>query len=163
MLTAFFEIGSRELNKELQMKLTTLSVLALTIACTCAAQLMGQQLVLFEGEFDLPFTSAIADVPGWHEPISITGQLPSDLPAISGATLVVALWDASRPDQTCSSQHPLSGCATVDWSDFPTRPRVPKGGVFDNHLFVELADGIGEFFLSETGDLADVPDEFSNS
>lgn len=142
------------------MNVRTSAMMAAIVVLAFASQLFAQKIVLLEGEFDLPFASINhADVPGWHEPLSVVGLVPSDLPAISGAVLKVSLWDASRPNQTCSSDHPLSGCATVDWSDVPG-PRVPAGGVFDNHLFLELANGNGDFFLSENDGLAEVPDVF---
>jgi hypothetical protein len=55
----------------------------------------------------------------------------------------------------------LSGCATVDWSDFEDRPRVPAGGVFDNHLSVVSSSGAIDLFLSERRGLASSPDEYS--
>ena len=74
--------------------------------------------------------------------------------------IIVALWDAGRPDQSCSRDHPLSGCATVDWSDSESRPKVPAGGVFDNRLKLQLEAGEQSFFLSEQGILADEADTY---
>ena len=74
------------------------------------------------------------------------------------AALVLRLRDVERPDRQCDSDHPLSGCITVDWSDFEGRPGVPPGGVFDNHLTIQLASGPRTFYLSETGSLANEPD-----
>ena len=74
--------------------------------------------------------------------------------------IVVALRDAGRPDQACSREHPLSGCATVDWSDAESRPKVPAGGVFENSLQLQLGAGVRTFYLSELGFLADKADTF---
>ena len=79
----------------------------------------------------------------------------------AGASLVLVLRDASRPGQTCDRQHPLSGCATVDWSVFEGRPGVPPGGVFDNRIVIRRPSGERTLFLSEGGVLADAPDSYS--
>jgi hypothetical protein len=85
-------------------------------------------------------------------------SLAQDLGSTAGAFLVVALRDIDRTDQACSSEHPLSGCATVDWSDFDGRPGVPPSGIFDNRLSLVLQSGTRHFFLSESSALADAPD-----
>ena len=74
--------------------------------------------------------------------------------------IIVTLWDAGRPDQACSQDHPLSGCATVDWSDAESRPKVPAGGVFDNNLKLQLSEGERTFYLSEQGFLTNEADTF---
>ncbi len=102
----------------------------------------------------VPAASSFDD-PGFHEVVEVSGTLTDAVPA--GATLVLSLRDAGRPTATCGSEHPLSGCVTVDWSDSPGRPHVPSGGVFDNHLTV----GDRTWFLSEDGTLADRPDPFA--
>lgn len=79
----------------------------------------------------------------------------------SGRKLVVRLRESSRPGQTCSQDHPLSGCATVDWSDSPDRPRVPASGVFDNSLTLSLARGPLTLFLRADGALATSPEAFN--
>ena len=85
-------------------------------------------------------------------------SLAQDLGSTAGAFLVVALRDIDRTDQACSSEHPLSGCATVDWSDFDGRPGVPPSGIFDNRLSLVLQSGTRHVFLSESSALADAPD-----
>jgi len=112
------------------------------------------------GEFNLPAANAFGE-PGFHTAFTLTARVPDDLGTTAGAQIVVSLRDASRPQQTCNAHHPLSGCATVDWSDFEGRPNVPAGGVFDNRLTLQLESGERSFFLSQTGVLADVPDAFS--
>jgi hypothetical protein len=113
--------------------------------------------VLASGSFDLPAADSF-DAPGFHEVLEFTTAIPA---ASAGGSLIVRLRDVSRPNQTCDSEHPLSGCATVDWSDFEDRPAVPSGGVFDNRLSIDLADGTRTWYLSETGALADTPDDYS--
>lgn len=115
---------------------------------------------LAAGEFSLPAAGAFGQA-GFHKVLAASGRLPRALGRTSGMRLVVMLRDAGRQNQTCSSEHPLSGCATVDWSDNESRPHVPPGGVFDNSLIVRLASGSRKFFLSESGVLADKPDAFS--
>ncbi len=115
---------------------------------------------LASGEFQLPAACAFGD-PGFHEALTADPQLPADLGSTSGLILVLELRDAGRPDVTCSRNHPLSGCATVDWSDAESRPKVPPGGVFDNSLTVELVSGSMTFYLSESDTLNDEPNPFS--
>jgi hypothetical protein len=115
--------------------------------------------VLLEGEVELATANTFGD-PGFHQVLELTGTVPEEVAEIGGE-LVATLVDIDRPDQECDRHHPLSGCATVDWSDFEDRPGVPSGGVFDNHLTVISTSGPVELFLSETGRLADVPDSYS--
>ena len=98
---------------------------------------------------------------GFHEALTATHELPPDLRLPPGARLVLSLRDVGRPSQQCGREHPLSGCATVDWSDATGRPHVPASGVFDSHVTLALAGGSRLFFLSESGALADAPDAFS--
>ena len=114
---------------------------------------------LISGEFILPAAQSFGDS-GFHEVLIVTQSLPQDIGSTEGLRLVLALRDADRPGQTCSQDHPLSGCATVDWSDSQGRPGVPPGGVFDNHLTLRLASAERSFFLSDTGALNDAPDDF---
>ena len=111
------------------------------------------------GEFDLPAANAFGE-PGFHETVQLTHSIPSAIETSAGMRIVVSLWDAGRPDQACSSDHPLSGCATVDWSDSEGRPNVPAGGVFENSLELPLRDGARTFYLSERGLLADEADVY---
>ena len=73
---------------------------------------------------------------------------------------MLKLWDAGCPERDCNREHPLSGLATVDWSDAPGRPNVPPGGVFEKSITLQLAAGESSFFLSEPGGLNDQPDAF---
>ena len=97
---------------------------------------------------------------GFHAVLSAQATL-RDVVAPAGSRLVLSLRDATRPEQSCESEHPLSGCATVDWSDFEGRPGVPDGGVFTQRLTLALADGPRDFFLSEREGLASQADDFS--
>ena len=115
--------------------------------------------ILAEGEFRLAAANAFGE-PGFHEVLTATHDLPSGLGSMKGSRLVLKLWDGGRPDLDCGSDHPLSGCATVDWSDAPGRPNVPTGGVFENSVTLQSADGEHGFSLSESGVLADSPDDF---
>ena len=110
------------------------------------------------GLLDPPRASAFGE-PGFHEVLTASGDVPQ-APA-SGSRLVLRLWDADRPDDICSFDHPLSGCATVDWSDDDRRPGVPPGGVFQNSLTLELTSGVQTFFLSQSDALNDEPDPFA--
>ena len=92
--------------------------------------------------------------------VVVNASLPSDLGPTSGRRLALTLRDSSRPDQTCSRQHPLSGCVTVDWSDGPSRPNVPPGGVFDNHLALPVDGAQSLLFLHEDGRLDTEPESF---
>ena len=116
-------------------------------------------VVLLAGEFRLPAAGSFGS-PGFHEVLQATVALPDGFSASAGARLIVSLQDASRPAQACSRDHPLSGCATVDWSDSDGRPGVPPGGVFDNRLTLRTAAGEQSFFLSAAGALAATPDRF---
>ena len=114
---------------------------------------------LAAGEFNLRAAGAFGE-PGFHEDLSATHILPQDLDSTADRTLVLKLKDAGRSSQTCSQQHPLSGCATVDWSDSPDRPKVPSGGVFENRVTLQLVSGVRRFYLSESGSLNEAPDPF---
>jgi len=119
----------------------------------------GVDLVLLAGSIDIPAAGAFGD-PGFHQPYVLTGIVPEAAVGLSGV-LVVRLRDVGRPSQKCDRNHPLSGCATVDWSDFEDRPGVPEGGVFDNRLNVISGRGPVGLFLSESGTLATTPDAYS--
>lgn len=116
------------------------------------------EYVLLEGEAELATASAFGD-PGFHEILELIGTVPEE--AGGAGEMLVILTDLGRPEKECDRDHPLSGCATVDWSDFEDRPGVPTGGVFDNHLNVVSTSGPIELFLSETRDLAEAPDSYS--
>jgi hypothetical protein len=116
--------------------------------------------VLASGNFDLAAAGAFG-APGFHEPYTFSHQLPETLEHSGAMRIVIALWDAGRPNESCGQHHPLSGCATVDWSDSPSRPKVPTDGVFNNSITLPLASGETTFYLSETGSLAEQPDAFA--
>ncbi len=105
------------------------------------------------------------DDPGFHHSLSIQGILPTDLDGaevgVSGYTILISLRDASRPEQTCDRDHPLSGCVTIDWADSPGRPHVPTTGVFDNQVSLMTTRGLRHLYLSEAGSLSEVSNDFS--
>jgi hypothetical protein len=119
----------------------------------------GADVVVFSGSIEVPAAAAFGDS-GFHEPFTLSGTVPESAAGVTG-DLVVKLVDVGRPSQTCEREHPLSGCATVDWSDFENRPGVPAGGVFDNRLNIVLASGAVDLFLSESRGLAATPDQYS--
>ena len=114
---------------------------------------------LASGELSLPAATSFGS-PGFHEVLTDSQTLPQDIAAAAGRRLVLTLRDLGRPEQRCSREHPLSGCATVDWSDFDGRPGVPPGGVFEHRLVLQLASGEQSFFLSESGSLNEAPDPY---
>ncbi len=130
---------------------------AVSATSSAATPSAGLSRILAEGTFDLVAALAFED-PGFHQVIDLEGVFAEEVPA--GGQLVLRLYDASRPDQECGSEHPLSGCATVDWSDSANRPSVPAGGVFDNRLSLAVDQGTVDLFLSESGGLVEVPDRF---
>jgi hypothetical protein len=97
--------------------------------------------------------------PGFHQVLTTAARLPARLPG--SARLVLSLRDLSRPSQRCGFDHPLSGCATVDWSDDPSRPNVPPGGVFTNAITVRLTSGPRTVYLRSSGALSDRPEPFA--
>jgi hypothetical protein len=115
--------------------------------------------VLAGGVFSLVEADAFGQ-PGFHEVVAVSATLPAAAPPDLGRTLVIRLRDAGRPGQTCAQDHPVSGCATVDWSDSPDRPNVPRSGVFDNSLSLPLATGTTTLFLRANGALAASPEAF---
>lgn len=117
----------------------------------------GQRLAA--GEFSLPAAADFGD-PGFHAVVTATATLPENGQVSSGGRIVLTLKDAGRPQQTCATEHPLSGCATVDWSDSPDRPHVPPSGVFINTITLQLASGPKTLYLSQSGALASGPDAF---
>ena len=114
---------------------------------------------LTTGEFRLPAAGAFG-APGFHEVLTATYEVPAGLGSTEGLRLVLRLRDVTRPQSICSRDHPLSGCATVDWSDAESRPNVPRGGVFDNSITLRLGSGPLALFLSESGALNREPDRF---
>ena len=134
-----------------------------TVATTSPSPLStvpgGDDVVVMSGSVELPAAADFGDS-GFHEPLTLSGTVPESAAGVAG-DIVVRLVDAGRPNQVCDREHPLSGCATVDWSDFEDRPGVPPGGVFDNRLSIVLGSGPVDVFLSESGGLADVPDQYS--
>lgn len=140
-------------------RLPVLGAALLAAACggaeKAASPPAGSGTVLAAGELELPAAEAFGES-GFHEALTGEATLPTELGPTEGRRLVLRLRDAGRPSQACDTEHPLSGCATVDWSDDESRPNVPPGGVFDNRL--EL--GGQTFFLSESGALAGAPDQF---
>ncbi|MFQ5744727.1 MAG: hypothetical protein ACE5HV_14240, partial [Acidobacteriota bacterium] len=117
-------------------------------------------VTIASGMFSLPAAGGFQDA-GFHKSFRVAHLIPEAVGRTAGRRLVVALRDASRPSQTCSAEHPTSGCATVDWSDLQGRPHVPRGGVFDNSLQVDLTGGSQTFYLSEKRKLGEVPDPYS--
>ncbi len=113
---------------------------------------LSSAVVLAQGVLTVPAATSF-DTAGFHERYELALAVPADLGSTVGSRLVLALRDVSRPDQRCDREHPLSGCATVDWSDF--------GGAFDNRLTLSLGAGERNFFLSESGSLMLVADAFS--
>lgn len=116
--------------------------------------------IIAAGVFDLADADSF-ESEGFHQVIELDTVIAGGYTVPAGASLILVLRDASRPSQTCDRQHPLSGCATVDWSDFEGRPGVPDGGVFDNRLVIQRPSGERTLFLSESGSLADAPDAYS--
>lgn len=131
-----------------------------TVPAPTAATLPAGGVVLASGEFSIPASVGFG-VPGSHDVLTASGTTPADLATTAGMRLVIELRDVSRPELKCTSEHPLGGCATVDWSDFPERPKVPESGVFDNHITLRLASGERTFYLSEQNRLADKPDAYA--
>lgn len=119
----------------------------------------GERDVIAAGVLELPAASSFG-APGFHEVLMAQPSVPADIGPTAGRRLVLSLRDVGRPDQECSQQHPLSGCATVDWSDSPGRPNVPPDGVFDNHLALELSTGPLTLFFHEDAELATEPEQF---
>ncbi len=116
-------------------------------------------IVLASGNFDLPAADAFG-APGFHQSYTFSHRLPENLDHAGTTRIVIALWDASRPNVSCGQHHPLSGCATVDWSDSPSRPNVPTDGLFNNSISLPLTSGETTFYLSEAGSLAEQPDAY---
>lgn len=114
-------------------------------------------LVLTSGELVLPGAGTESDS-GNHEVLIVRHQLRSDLEGTSGRLLVLSLQDLSRPTQSCPSEEPEDGCATLDWSADPEDPRVPPDGQFVNRLDFELTSGPRRAYLSRSFHLNDVPD-----
>lgn len=117
----------------------------------------GQPLAA--GEFSLAAAGDFGD-PGFHAVVTATATLPESRTVTSGRSLVLTLKDAGRTNQTCATEHPLSGCATVDWSDSPDRPHVPPTGVFINTIRLQLSSGPRTLYLRQSGALASSPDAF---
>lgn len=129
------------------------------VSITPGVQVPGEGVApIFAGTLELPAAVAFGD-PGFHQVLTFQGTV-ADAPAAGPVTIVLSLVDATRPSQTCSQEHPLSGCATVDWSDDPTRPGTPDSGVFDNRITVRLADREHDLYLTPEGNFREDPNLF---
>ena len=116
--------------------------------------------VLASGTFEVPAVQGINDAPGFHEVFDATALVPPSIHVGSGSRILIRFRDRTRPDVTCASEHPLSGCVTLDWSDFPERPRVPAEGAFEQRLTLDAAAGHQDLFLSQSGTLNARPDHY---
>lgn len=85
---------------------------------------------------------------GFHYPVTVRMKVQG-----GGRTVVLALRNVSRPDQRCTQDHPLGGCVTVDWADDPSRPHVPRSGVFANTVAIRTAQGTELLHLHPAGTL----------
>ncbi len=129
--------------------LTTLAPDATDPSTTAVASAPGAEQVLVRGSVKIPSVVGIKDAPGFHDVFETSATLPSALAATKGATLIVRFRDLTRPTMTCSYEHPLSGCVTLDWSDFPERPKVPAGGAFEQRVSLPTSTGGLDLFLSQ--------------
>jgi len=116
--------------------------------------------VLASGTFEVPAVQGINDAPGFHEVFDATALVPPSIHVGSGSRILIRFRDRTRPDVKCASEHPLSGCVTLDWSDFPERPRVPAEGAFEQRLTLDAAAGHQDLFLSQSGTLNARPDHY---
>ena len=116
--------------------------------------------LLASGAFDVPAVQGIKDAPGFHEVFDATALVPPAIHVGSGSRILIRFRDRTRPHVTCASEHPLSGCVTLDWSDFPERPRVPAGGAFEQRLTLDAAAGHQDLYLSQSGTLNARPDQY---
>ncbi len=106
-----------------------------------------QSPALASGELALPAARAFGDA-GLHERLGSPHAVGA---AAHRDTAGPPTARCDPPTQTSGSEHPLSGCATVHWSDDVSRPKIPVGGVFENSITVRLATGTLRLFLCETG------------
>ena len=120
----------------------------LTTASLCATPVQGQ--VIASGQFEL--REGIQ-----FKQFSFRHTVPLGLGSTTGRQLAVRLRDVTQPDRTCEIDHPLSGCATIDWP-------LPEGTVplvdenFRNLVAVETANGLLEFHLRMDDGLSSQPE-----
>lgn len=112
--------------------------------------------MLASGTLSLPAASIVGTT-GDHEAFALTHRLTAEQGATAGQRLVVRLRDLSRPGMGCSSDEPEDGCATIDWSDDPSKPNVPRSGRFENRVTLELTSGVKDFFLTYNEVLVETP------
>lgn len=125
------------------------------LALLASAALAGASRagVVAGGLLTLPAAAAFGE-PGFHQVLVAAGRLRGGISGQGPFRLTISLRDLGRPGLTCSSEHPLSGCATVDWADDPSRPKVPASGVFANWLTLRLHSGERTLFFRRAGALA---------
>jgi hypothetical protein len=105
-----------------------------------------------------PIAQGVLHVPGLPAPeradhvFSFGQDLRKGATARRGDTLILTLRDVGRPRSTCANDHPLSGCATIDW--FGGEPGR-RGRPLSNSVTIDLASGPHTFYLRETGALSD--------
>ena len=111
---------------------------------------------LLRGILALPAAESFA-APGFHQVLIAGGRVPALVASASRFRLTLTLRDLGRPRRRCSIDHPLSGCATVDWADDPSRPKVPAGGVFSNRITLRLGQAVESLYLRRSGTLGRAP------
>ena len=115
---------------------------------------------LLQGALALPAADSFG-APGFHQVLVAGGRVPARVASAKRFRLTLTLRDLGRPHRRCSTDHPLSGCATVDWADDPSRPKVPAGGVFSNRITLRLGRSVQTLYLRRSGTLARAPDPYA--
>lgn len=78
--------------------------------------------------------------------------IPAGLGSTAGRQMAIRLRDLTDPDRTCDADHPLSGCATVDYSLELT------GQIFRNLVAVQTTAGPAELHLRLDDTLSSQPE-----
>lgn len=105
--------------------------------------------VLASGQVEVEHWTQIGGTPrnrpNLYSEFELVHQIPAEVGPTAGLTLVVALRDAGRPEQTCPHSAPNSGCVVVDWS--PIVELDDGTRQFDQTVTLDLDSGPRTFFL----------------
>jgi hypothetical protein len=121
--------------------------LLVTLVVLVPAVAAGQ--VLASGQIEVEHWTQIGGTPrnrpNLYSEFELVHQIPAEVGPTAGLTLVVALRDTGRPEQTCPHSSPDSGCAVLDWS--PIVELDDGTRQFDQTVTLDTSSGPRTFFL----------------
>lgn len=139
---------------------TSVGLILVVVALLSAAPpkvASGQNLDLLRGTRDIaPWQNTPnSNDPNLYTEMRAQGTIPATVSGFSGRELVVSLRDAGRPQQTCTSDSPNSGCVVLDYSPIVATDVTQ----FDLTVTVDTTAGRQTYFLWRDFTLRSVRDQ----